>query len=163
MSETLNPPPHPGVYLPPPFLFAAVFLVGLALDRWVVRLHVAGDGDLRGPLVVAGWLGIVCGVAFTGWGLITFRLARTSIAPMRPARTLVASGPYCFSRNPMYVGLSVLHVGLALLFDVGWPLLLLPFVLVALWFLVIRREERYLTHAFGDEYARYRQRVRRWL
>jgi protein-S-isoprenylcysteine O-methyltransferase Ste14 len=163
MPETRSAPPHPGVRVPPPFLFAAAFLVGLALDRWVVRLHVAGDDDLRGPLVVAGWLGIAGGLAITGWGLITFRLARTSIVPMRPARTLVASGPYRFSRNPMYVGLSVLYAGLALLFDVGWPLLLLPFVLVALWFLVIRREERYLTHAFGDEYAQYRRRVRRWL
>jgi protein-S-isoprenylcysteine O-methyltransferase Ste14 len=63
----------------------------------------------------------------------------------------------------MYVGLTSLYVGLSVLSDSWWPLVFLPVVLAALWFLVIRREERYLAAAFGEEYAAYRQRVRRWL
>jgi protein-S-isoprenylcysteine O-methyltransferase Ste14 len=63
----------------------------------------------------------------------------------------------------MYVGLTAVYAGVALLRNAAWPLILLPVVLIALWFLVIRREERYLTHAFGDHYTRYQQRVRRWL
>jgi protein-S-isoprenylcysteine O-methyltransferase Ste14 len=63
----------------------------------------------------------------------------------------------------MYVGLTTLYVGLALLFDLVWPVLMLPFVLSALSYLVIRREERYLSDAFGDAYAAYRGHVRRWL
>jgi protein-S-isoprenylcysteine O-methyltransferase Ste14 len=76
---------------------------------------------------------------------------------------LVTSGPYRFSRNPMYVGLSALYLGLALLFNVAWPLALFPVVVMALFRLVIRREERYLAEAFGETYALYAQRVRRWL
>ena len=63
----------------------------------------------------------------------------------------------------MYVGLSALYWGLALLFNVVWPLVLFPVVVIALFRLVIRREERYLAQAFGDEYVLYGQRVRRWL
>ena len=63
----------------------------------------------------------------------------------------------------MYVGLSALYLGLALLFNVTWPLVLFPVVVMALFGLVIRREERYLAEAFGDAYALYGQRVRRWL
>jgi protein-S-isoprenylcysteine O-methyltransferase Ste14 len=156
-------PAHPGVRFPPPLLFAAGLLTGLALDRWVFTIPIVGGESDRAPLTLLGWLVLVAGVAFAAWGMITFRRARTAIVPFRPARTVVASGPYRWSRNPMYVGLTALYAGLAVLLNAGWPLILLPLVLTALWFLVIRREERYLAHAFGDEYIRYQQRVRRWL
>jgi protein-S-isoprenylcysteine O-methyltransferase Ste14 len=106
---------------------------------------------------------MIIGSLLAGWGLVVFFRIRTAIMPIRPASHLVASGPYRFSRNPMYVGLSVLYLGLALLFNVVWPIVLLPLVVFALYHLVIRREERYLADAFGDAYAAYRQRVRRWL
>jgi protein-S-isoprenylcysteine O-methyltransferase Ste14 len=63
----------------------------------------------------------------------------------------------------MYVGLTLLYVGLSLLTGMAWPLVMLPLALVALTALVIRREERYLEAAFAAEYAAYRSRVRRWL
>ena len=63
----------------------------------------------------------------------------------------------------MYVAFSAIYIGLSLLMSMAWPLLLLPLVLLGLYALVIRREEHYLGHAFRDEYAAYRSRVRRWL
>ena len=63
----------------------------------------------------------------------------------------------------MYVGLTTAYAGVAIASNMGWPLLLLPFVLLALVRLVIGKEERYLAGAFGEEYERYRARVRRWL
>ena len=63
----------------------------------------------------------------------------------------------------MYVGLTTLYLGLAAVFNLGWPVLLLPFVLWSLFALVIRREERYLASVFGDDYAAYCRNVRRWL
>jgi protein-S-isoprenylcysteine O-methyltransferase Ste14 len=63
----------------------------------------------------------------------------------------------------MYVAMTALYLGLSLLFDVGWPLILLPAVLALLWRFVIRREERYLRDAFGDDYAAFTREVRRWL
>jgi protein-S-isoprenylcysteine O-methyltransferase Ste14 len=155
-------PRHPGVPFPPPFLFVAGFLAGLALERWGWRTPVAADG-LRDLLVVIGWLGVIAGLFFAGWGLLVFFRARTAIIPSHPASRLVTSGPYRFSRNPMYVGLSALYWGLALLFNVAWPLVLFPVVVIALLRLVIRGEERYLAQAFGDEYVLYGRRVRRWL
>jgi protein-S-isoprenylcysteine O-methyltransferase Ste14 len=152
----------PGVRFPPPFLFLAGFLSGLAIERWIWRTRLPLD-VLRPLVVIAAWLGIGAGLLIVGWGIITFVRHGTAIIPHQPASRLVQSGPYAFSRNPMYVGLTSLYVGLALLFNLLWPIVILPLVLVALFYLVIQREERYLTEAFGESYVPYRRRVRRWL
>jgi protein-S-isoprenylcysteine O-methyltransferase Ste14 len=151
----------PGVWFPPPTVFVAGFLLALALDRWMFGLGFGGAN--RPTLVVAGWLLIAAGGSVLLWAMLTFTFARTAILPSRPARTIVATGPFRFSRNPMYIGLSSIYIGLSLLMGMAWPIVLLPLVLVSLYALVIRREERYLDDAFGEEYAAYRQRVRRWL
>ena len=155
-------PAHPGVRFPPPFLYVAGFLGGLALERWGWRMRLTA-GEWRGALLMSGWLAVLAGLCLTGWGFRAFFGARTAIMPIRPARILVRSGPYRYSRNPMYVGLSAAYLGLALLFNVVWPIVLFPLVLVALHLLVIRREERYLAVAFGEQYALYQRHVRRWL
>jgi len=85
------------------------------------------------------------------------------VIPMSPARAIVVTGPYRFTRNPMYVGLTVAYVGIALLVNMAWPLLTLPAVLIALRLFVIAREERHLRQAFPEAYAAYCARVRRWL
>lgn len=97
------------------------------------------------------------------WGLFTFRRARTAIYPNQPARELVANGPYRFSRNPMYVGLTIMTVGIGLLADNAWMLIMLPATLFILWKLVIQKEERYLLSKFGSVYEKYQQQVRRWI
>lgn len=97
------------------------------------------------------------------WGLITFRSARTAIYPNQPARELVAKGPYRFSRNPMYVGLTIMTVGIGLLADNVWMLTMLPVTLIVLSKFVIQREEVYLRSEFGASYEEYQQRVRRWI
>ncbi len=87
----------------------------------------------------------------------------TSLIPGKRAEALVTSGPYRFTRNPMYVGMAFLYVGLALWLDVLWALAFLPVVLLVVDRRVIAPEERYLEARFGDEYRAYKQRVRRWL
>lgn len=154
-------PSNPGVHFPPPTLFVVGFLTAVALDRWMLSLRLGGAS--RTALLTAGWVLIVAGILVLLWAMLTFARARTAILPSRPARTIVATGPFRYSRNPMYVALSAIYTGLALLMSMAWPLLLLPLVLLGLYALVIRREEHYLGHAFGDEYAAYRSRVRRWL
>jgi protein-S-isoprenylcysteine O-methyltransferase Ste14 len=154
-------PATPGVRIPPPAVFAAAFLIGLALDRWVLSLGLGGIP--RSALLATGWLLIVAAILLIWWAVVTFVRARTTFLPTRPARTLVATGPFRYSRNPMYVGMSAFYIGLSLLMRTAWPLVLLPLVLISLYAFVIRREERYLGDAFGDEYAAYRARVRRWL
>ena len=83
--------------------------------------------------------------------------------PIRQAAALVLSGPYRFTRNPMYVALAALTAALGLFMDSWWPIALLIPVLVIVRVFVIAPEERYLKRRFGDDYVRYTQRVRRWL
>jgi protein-S-isoprenylcysteine O-methyltransferase Ste14 len=151
----------PAVSFPPPVLFAGGFLAAWGLDH-LLPFALAGSGA---PLTqeILGVCLLAAGLAFMAGGVWTFTRHRTAIIPHRPARELVRSGPYRFTRNPMYVGLTSAYVGLAVALNLAWPLLLLPAVLTLLTTLVIRREERYLCLAFGDEYEIYCRQVRRWL
>ncbi len=83
--------------------------------------------------------------------------------PWRPTTALVVGGPFRFTRNPMYLGTTLLYIGIAILAQALWALVLLPFVLMIVQRGVIEREERYLEGKFGADYLRYKQRVRRWL
>lgn len=102
------------------------------------------------------------GAALIAWGMVTFLRARTAIIPNHPASRIVESGPYRYTRNPMYMGFTVCYLGAALLLNSWWPFVFWPVCIVALTRLVIHREERYLAEAFGAEYEAYRQRVSRW-
>jgi protein-S-isoprenylcysteine O-methyltransferase Ste14 len=151
----------PAVRVPPPLLFVAGLLVAWWLDsRLTFEIDRNGAGAVQITLGVAL---VVVGVGVVAWGLVTFVRARTAIAPIRPARQLVVTGPYRFTRNPMYVGLTSVYVGVALWLNAAWPLVLLPGVLGSLYVLVIRREEQYLSVEFGDAYEAYCRRVRRWV
>jgi protein-S-isoprenylcysteine O-methyltransferase Ste14 len=153
----------PNVRLPPPLLFVAGFLVGWSIDAKVYHLWPAALGhtfstvaDVIGGVLFGG------GIIVAASGVLTFRRAKTSIVPIRDASTLVRTGPYAVTRNPMYLGLTLSYTGLAILLDSGWSLVVLPIVLVALTRLVIEREERYMETAFGDEYRAYQREVGRW-
>ena len=106
---------------------------------------------------------IAIGTWLFGWGLMTFFRSATGIMLQQSASTVVDAGPYRFSRNPMYVGLTVGYVGVALVINIAWPIVLLPLVLVAVTTAVIAREERYMLARFGPAYEAYCARVRRWL
>ena len=93
----------------------------------------------------------------------TFHRAGTSPLLDRPTTTLVTSGPYRFSRNPIYIGYTLLYLGISFWANSLWPVVLLPFVLWVMNRAVIAREEAYLQGRFGDAYSSYCQQVRRWL
>src|ERR1700730_1472239 len=146
--------------VPPPIV---ALLIG-ALMWGVARLSPLPEGE--SPLRLA----ISCGLAGLGilvvvLGMLAFHRAKTTINPVNieAASTMVTSGVYRYTRNPMYIGLT-----LAL---VGWAVhVAVPFVLVGpvLFILYITRfqiipEERVLTSKFGGEYRKYQERVRRWL
>jgi len=154
------PPTSAGVHFPPPLIFAIGFLIGWLLHRVRELPVLPPSTTAREPV---GLVLLAAGLAFMLWALLTFLAARTAVIPNRPASRLVTAGPYRFSRNPMYTGLTVFYVGLTLIINSAWPLLLLPLVIMALLSMVIQREERYLNSAFGEEYAEYTRRVRRWL
>ncbi len=76
---------------------------------------------------------------------------------------IVDTGPYRFTRNPMYTGMTVAYLGGILILDSFWTLVMLPVALAILYFFVVKREERYLLAEFGDAYEAYRKRVKRWV
>ena len=147
-----------GVRIPPPLIFVAGFLAGVALEL------AFPIGALPFALaLIAGLLGGALWLALDAPAMSRFRGAGTSIVPMRPTTALVTSGPYRFTRNPMYLGMAFLYAGLALAFGTIWALVLLPVVLLVVDRQVIAREERYLESKFGEAYREYKSRVRRWL
>ena len=152
----------PGVWVPPPLLFVAGLLAGWLIGHRIYPLPIA-PRRAEIPLAVAGLTIAAAGAAISAWGLLTFARAHTAIAPIRPASQLVQHGPYRYTRNPMYTGLTVSYLGLTMAINCMWTLLLLPVVLIAVKRLVIDREEAYLGREFGLEYDDYRRRVRRWI
>jgi protein-S-isoprenylcysteine O-methyltransferase Ste14 len=153
----------PNVRFPPPTLFVAGFLLGMLLDASLGPISWLGAGVWPLWVQVVGAILAALGFVLSAWGAITFRRADTPVIPKHDATRLVTHGPYRFTRNPMYVGLTLGYIGIALVMGVTWPLILLPMVLWALYDLVIRKEERYLADAFGEDYRTYRARVRRWI
>ena len=110
-----------------------------------------------------GWVLLLGFACWNGWSLWLFRRHRTGLLPGQPTTGLVEEGPFARSRNPLYLGLAVLDVAIALLVPSVWALCLLPVGVVALVWGAIRPEERYLRARFGPAYDDYAGRVRRWL
>lgn len=141
--------------------------VALGMPLLVGVIITATLGD---PLLPAlswarpvGFLLCIVFALWNGWALWMMAARRTALLPGGTTRVVLDRGPFGLSRNPLYVGLIVLDVGLALLWPSGWALLLVPVGVAALFWGAILPEERYLSAKFGEEYDNYRRRVRRWL
>ena len=149
---------HAGVVAPPPLIYLVGILLGWGLQalRPAPFLPPALARGIGIPLVAAALVLFVLSIR-------EFRRARTSVRPDRPTTVIIRTGPYRFSRNPLYLALSLLHLGIAAWANSAWLLVTLAFALSVMSAGVIAREERYLERKFGEEYRRYRAVVRRWL
>lgn len=148
----------PGVIAPPPLIFLAGILAGVGLDQfWPGSFWSSGARYWVGAvLIVAGFF--IVFLAFR-----RFRAAGTHIEPYKPTTAIVTDGLFGLSRNPIYLSMVGVTVGLALVLDNYWVLVMLAPVLVVMHYGVIIREERYLGGKFGDDYRNYKNSVRRWL
>jgi protein-S-isoprenylcysteine O-methyltransferase Ste14 len=151
----------PDIRIPPAY-FVGGFLIGMLLHSFL-PLPFSGSDPVPRALTNSGWAMVWLGLAVSLWGVLTFQLAGTTMFPFEAASRLVRRGPYRFTRNPMYLGMTIVYVGFALVFNTVWPLVLLPLVLWGLVRGVIRVEEAYLEKEFGDDYRDFKKRVRRWL
>ncbi len=150
-----------GVVAPPPLIYTVGLAVGFLLHR---LLPVKAFS--RAPRALTLTLGSTCislGLTIITLGFRQMQNANTNINPTQPATTIVTEGPFRFTRNPLYLGLTFFYTGMSLLVNSLWMLLLLPFVLLVMTVGVIEREERYLERKFGEQYLTYKRRVRRWL
>lgn len=158
MSDNLqDTQDNPGVIAPPPLIFAGPLAAGLLLHRFFPKRFVP-----RWIGITLGGLGIISGAMLIRGGFREMLAAKTNVNPTLPANTIVTGGPYRYTRNPLYMGLTLMYAGVAFLANAFWAMLLLPLVLVVMVYGVIKREEQYLEQKFGEQYLSYKARVRRW-
>ena len=151
-------PDRPGVAAPPPLIYAGGFALGYLIENFLPSALFPAFMS-----AFVGWSSIALGVLIAAFALSAFRRASTPVNPYAQTTALVTGGAFRFSRNPLYLALTVIYFGAAGLLNSLWPVLLLPAVL---WFMhwgVIIREECYLERRFGRAYQEYKARVRRWL
>jgi len=142
---------------PPPLLALGALIAGVVLDRFIhVGLLPRRWNRRLGAAAILGGVGLV------GAAAREMRRAGTSPDPADEPPELVTGGVYQISRNPIYVGLVLVYVGVSLLLDCLWPLVTLQPVLLYLR-RVVQREEAYLEARFGTGFDQYRSSVRRWL
>lgn len=147
----------PAVKYPPPLITLVVILSAYGLQQ-LVPLSIAAASEL----IPTGIALIVLALTIIAFSAISFIRAKTHLEPWKPTSTIVSSGIFSLSRNPIYVGLCISCVGVGLVLNSWWVVLSFMPLAWLLFILVIRREEVYLESKFGEEYLTYRQRVRRW-
>jgi protein-S-isoprenylcysteine O-methyltransferase Ste14 len=144
----------------PPVIFVTAFALAI-FAGWRVPLPILPEPG-RGLLHLAGILIILLGMGIALAAEWRFQMAGTATLPTRPTSTIVSDGIYRYTRNPMYLGLSLTVAGVGFLTDSWWFLFALPFAVIAVTKLAIEREERYLEVKFGPDYLGYKARTRRW-
>jgi len=152
---------YAAVVVKPPALFLGAILLGCLLS-WIVPLGPGlGSANMR-ALAAGGMLALV-GLALFVVSVREFRRAGTSVVPGEPSTALLESGPYRYTRNPIYISFTIFYFGLAIMLTSAWMLVLLVPVLIVLQRGVVEREEAYLASKFGEAYRKYQLRVPRWL
>lgn len=142
-----------------------LYLGGLAAGCLLELVYPIGPG-LAGGTARPIWIGLgiaAIGLAI-GWkAIVQFTDAGTTVPLDEPTDSLVTDGLYKWSRNPIYLGLTILYTGLAIALTSGWSLLILPLIVYILQKAVIEREESFLEKEFGESYLAYKEKVPRWL
>jgi protein-S-isoprenylcysteine O-methyltransferase Ste14 len=145
-------------FVRPPFVYLFSLLSG-------TLMHLAAPWRFL-PVSLAMPLGVVLvvlAIALFSYAVGKFRVAGTPVPARQPTTTIVRTGPYRFSRNPIYLAFSVLQLGIATWVNSVWLLITLVGAVALMHFVVIPKEERYLERKFGAEYMDYKASVRRWL
>ena len=151
---------HPGVYVPPPLIYAIVFLFSVLVQRWI---PLSTSFFKTQTAMIIGLILLATGLIFNIPALIQFIKTKNTIVTVKPATSLQTSGIYRLTRNPMYVSLLLFYAGIAFFIGNWWTVLLLPLLILVITFYVIRHEEKYLERSFGETYMEYKRRVRRWI
>jgi protein-S-isoprenylcysteine O-methyltransferase Ste14 len=147
----------PAIIAPPPLLYLVGLALGFVIQHFYPhRMLPIPVGKIVGPLLIA-----IATVNLAG-ALLALGRAHTSPKPWRPTTALVVSGPYRWTRNPIYLAFTLVYLGVTLWVNTVWPLIFLPLVLLGMHRGVILPEEAYLEQKFGDDYRRYKNDVGRW-
>ena len=150
------------VHFPPPLVFLASLAIGYAIDRWLWPLAMAP--------VLASWLLIglgalllVAGLAMIVMSFVLFKKTGQEPEPWTTTPEIITAGIYRYSRNPMYVGMTLIQLGIGLTMGILWIIALAPVSLGIVYLIAVRHEEAYLLEKFGPPFETYMRSVRRWL
>ena len=151
-------PDNPRVIAFPPLIFGGALIIGLIVHYFVPIQFLAGTLSI--------WLGVLL-ILVAGPIILsavrTIRRAQTAFDLRKPTTSIVTEGAFRFSRNPAYLALTLLYIGIASLINSLWVFLMVVPTVMVMQRGVIKREERYLERKFGEEYLRYKEQVRRWI
>ena len=148
----------PGVRVFPPLVYAVSLFIGLAIEQLLPLVSIPGTWRAGPAVILIALAGLL--IAPT---VMRFRKADTPFDVRKPATTLITDGPYRYSRNPGYLALTLLYLGVGVLFSSAWVCVLIVPTLLIINVAVVRKEEQHLESQFGDDYLRYKTAVRRWL
>ena len=153
-----NTSDNAGVITIPPIIYLVGLLLGLLIHYFYPLRFLSASVSVR-----LGVLLILVAIPIALLGVLALKRAETPVDVRKPTTAIVTNGIYRLSRNPMYVSLAFVYLGIACWVNSLWILLLIVPVLVVVDQGVIKREEQYLEQNFGDEYLRYKSEVRRWI
>ncbi|MEH6545636.1 MAG: isoprenylcysteine carboxylmethyltransferase family protein [Sneathiella sp.] len=154
----MEKPDHAGVRVPPPLYFLSFLILGIwQSSAWV-------QGELGAPyMVIVGGVIAVVGTVFLLKSVRKHETSGTNVEPWKPTTALIIDGLHRYSRNPIYVLMAVVYLGVAIAASSLVAIVLLFFCLLLIRIFVIAKEETYLEDKFGEEYLQYKQKVRRWI
>jgi protein-S-isoprenylcysteine O-methyltransferase Ste14 len=146
------------VKFPPPAIFASAILLGAGLQY----LRPVGLG-VPESAEIFGYVFVLFGIMIAVLVATSFRRAGTAIEPWKPTTSIVTTGFYAWSRNPIYAGFCLINIGIGIASNSFW--IYISFVPAAylLYYVAIAKEEAYLEGKFGEEYLAYKKKVRRWI
>ena len=158
----MTSPNKDGAYVrfPPPLVFLGAVIAGAIVQRTTTPLSLSVAAGIR---VAAGALILACGIGLVLSARLLFTRTGQSPIPWKPTPELILRGPYRFTRNPMYVGVTLFVVGLGLMLNDLWMSLFAAPALLAVHFIAVLPEERYLAEKFGASYGSFLATVRRYL
>jgi protein-S-isoprenylcysteine O-methyltransferase Ste14 len=155
-----NDKDNPGVYIPPPLIYVAVFFAAILLQR---ILPIGNSFFYTTVSRIIGAVIIITSLFFSFPSIRQFFRTNNTLITIKPSNSLQISGIYSMSRNPMYVSLVLLYTGLSFILGNWWNLILLPLLVLIVQEYVIKREEKYLFRRYGQQYLDYKTKVRRWI
>jgi protein-S-isoprenylcysteine O-methyltransferase Ste14 len=148
----------PNVIAPPPLIFlSGLLLGGFAARRYPFPILPNMFATISGLLLIIAGIGVIA----AAWRQMN--AAKTNVEPWKPTTAILDSGLYGISRNPIYVAMIFIYLGVTCLFNSIWFLPFLPIVILIIRFGVVLREEKYLENKFNGDYSDYKNRVRRWI
>ncbi len=150
----------PGVYIPPPLFYVVTFIIAIIIQK---KIPIVNSLFQQQWLKISGIALLVTSLFFLVRSLRQFFQSKNTLILIKPATSLQTNGIYGLTRNPMYVGLAIVYLGLSCLIGNWWNFILFPVLFFIVQEYIIKNEERYLEREFKHQFTDYKSKVRRWL